>query len=48
MTATVDPHVNDAPVVGDVTLPAIQVNSGAHVITQAQLLANATTSTARR
>jgi type VI protein secretion system component Hcp len=33
--------VNDAPAVGDITLPAIQVNSGAHLITEAQLLANA-------
>jgi VCBS repeat-containing protein len=41
VTATVNPHVNDAPTVGNVTLPAIQVNSGAHIITQAQLLANA-------
>jgi hypothetical protein len=41
--ATVDPHVNDAPVVsGQAKLPAIVVNSGAHTITQAQLLANAT------
>jgi VCBS repeat-containing protein len=40
VTATVDPHANDAPVVGNVTLPSIQVNSGSHLITAAQLLAN--------
>jgi hypothetical protein len=40
VTATVSPHVDDAPAVGNVTLPAIQVNGGAHVITAAQLLAN--------
>jgi type VI protein secretion system component Hcp len=33
--------VNDAPAVGDITLPSIEVNSGAHLITEAQLLANA-------
>ena len=33
--------VNDAPAVGDITLASIQVNSGAHLITEAQLLANA-------
>jgi hypothetical protein len=34
--------VNDAPVAGNVTLPSVQVNSGARVITSAQLLANTT------
>ncbi len=42
VTATVDPHANDAPVVGNITLPSIEVNSGAKVITSAQLLANTT------
>jgi hypothetical protein len=40
-SATLDiTAVNDAPVAGNVTLPAIQVNSGAHIIAQAQLLAD--------
>jgi hypothetical protein len=40
-TASLDiTPVNDAPAVGNVTLSSIQVNSGARVITQAQLLAN--------
>jgi hypothetical protein len=39
---TVDPHVDDAPVVdGQVKLASIGVNSGAHLITQADLLVNA-------
>jgi VCBS repeat-containing protein len=41
VTAAVNPHVNDAPTAGNVTLPAITVNSGARIITQAQLLAGA-------
>jgi hypothetical protein len=40
VTATVDPHANDAPTVGNITLPSILVNSGAHLITAAQLLTN--------
>ena len=40
VVATVNPHVNDAPIVGGITLPSIVVNSGAHTITEAQLLAN--------
>jgi len=46
VAATVNPHVDDAPIVGDITLPSIQVNSGTHLITEAQLLANASDSTA--
>ncbi len=42
VAAIVNPHVNDAPVVGNVTLPSIEINSGAHLITAAQLLANTT------
>jgi len=30
VAATVNPHVDDAPIVGDITLPSIQVNSGTH------------------
>jgi hypothetical protein len=42
IAVAVDPHVNDAPSVGDPPkLSSIDVNSGAHLITQAALLANA-------
>jgi hypothetical protein len=41
ITATVDPHVNDAPeVTAPVTLAAIDEGSGPRLITQAELLAN--------
>jgi hypothetical protein len=43
IAATVDPHVNDAPAAGvPAKLAPIGVNSGAHLITQAALLVNAT------